>query len=63
MATVVNNTEGTRSSGLNSLIGIILVLVIAALVIFYGLPMLRGGVGTGGGTNVTVPGTVNVNPK
>jgi len=58
MATVVNSPDsGSNSMGM--VFAVILLLVIAVLFFIYGLPMLSGNTGT----NVTLPGTVNVQTK
>jgi hypothetical protein len=76
MATVINNPpSGDSDSGMGSMIGIIALIIVIVLLIFYGLPMLRGGAGTPAPTttnqpegrsevNLEVPDSldVNVNP-
>ncbi|HVF69412.1 MAG TPA: hypothetical protein VNA13_02475 [Xanthomonadales bacterium] len=60
MATVVNNPQTESSShGMGFLLGVILLVVVAVLVIAYGLPALSGNAGT----QVNLPNTVNVQPK
>lgn len=68
MATVVNNPGATTDSGSGSsfLIGVILLIVFALVVIFYGLPYLgnmvggQSGAGTSAAPQVQVPEKVNV---
>lgn len=58
MATIINNppTEGSGNN-LGMLFGVIVILVLGYLFIFYGLPMLRQ-VGT---PQITVPSEIDVN--
>ena len=65
MATVVNNpgttTEG--GSGVNFLLGVILLIVFSLLMIFYGIPMIARSVGNAGvsqAPQVQVPDKINV---
>jgi hypothetical protein len=46
-----------RGDGSGNVILAVALIAIVLLVIFYGLPMMRGG-----GTQMNAPGTVNVNP-
>jgi hypothetical protein len=72
MATVVNNpgttTEG--GSGTSFLLGIILLIVFAIVMIFYGIPYIANSIGSAGvsqAPQVQVPDKVNIdvnqNPK
>ena len=57
MATVINNpSNGESGSGIGTILGIVLLAIIAFLFLVYGLPMLRGG------QSVTVP-QVNIPSK
>ena len=62
MATYVERTEAAPASsdrGLGFVVGVIL-LVLALIALFvYGLPYVTGGLG--GGTQVNLPSSVNVN--
>jgi hypothetical protein len=61
MATEVihEQSSSTSGSGMGFLMGIILLIVLAFLLFYYGLPALRGGAGSGGGVNV--PSRIDVN--
>lgn len=67
MATVVNNPGTTAESdgGSNSLVGIILLIVFALVVIFYGIPYIANTVGNSvpqtQAPQVQVPEKVDVN--
>ena len=69
MATVVNNpgTSTDGGSGSGFLIGVILLIIFAVIVLFYGLPYLTNsvgggaGAGTGAAPQVQVPEKVDVN--
>ncbi len=63
MATVVNNppANSEASGGSGFLIGIILLIVLAILFIFYGLPLLNNSVGGSQAPQVNVPGKIDVN--
>lgn len=59
MATVIRDEHhhGTDSgSGVGTMLGIILLVVLAFLLFYYGLPAIRNA-----GTNVNVPGKIDVN--
>jgi hypothetical protein len=63
MATVVNNPADTghsheSDSGMGFVIGVILLVVFALLLIFYGLPLLRGNTTQ---PQFNIPGRVDVN--
>lgn len=59
MATVINNpTPAQESSGTGFLLGIILLIIFALLLFFYGLPYLQKSVS---GPQVTVPEKIDVN--
>lgn len=60
MATeVVHDHGGTdSSSGMSLLIGLIVLLVFAFLLFYYGLPALRG---ASSGPSIQVPGQIDVN--
>jgi hypothetical protein len=59
MATVVNN-DGTAAtgSGISNIILAVVILAFLAVLLLWGLPMLRGQSPT-----FSIPGTVNVNTK
>ena len=60
MATVINNpSNGESSNGIGTILGIVLLAIIAFLFLFYGLPMLRGQVPTG--SQVNIPSKIDVN--
>jgi len=66
MATVINNpapatttTEGTNS-GMGFVLGIILLIVVIALIVIYGIPYIGHSIGSSSPT-VNVPGKVDVN--
>lgn len=66
MSTVVNNPAPVTSNDNGSygaVIGLVLVVVLVALFLIYGLPLLRGAYSTGASTapQVNVPGKVDVN--
>jgi hypothetical protein len=59
MAIVVNNPDRTTSdSGMGFLLGIILLVVLAFALFYYGLPAIRG---AATGPQINVPGKVDVN--
>ena len=63
MATVINNPPGTGDgSGSGSSAGLIIGIIIAVILLFvlfaYGIPAMRH---SGSGTNVNVPGKIDVN--
>jgi hypothetical protein len=59
MATVVNQpAESGNIFGF--VLGIILLIIFAFVIFVYGLPLLQG---NSGGASVSVPSTVNVQPK
>jgi LPXTG-motif cell wall-anchored protein len=63
--TVVNSTPATGSSdnGTGFLLGVILLIAFVVLVLYFGLPYIQRGIGTGAGTQVNVPDHMNVNVK
>jgi hypothetical protein len=54
---VVHHTDGGSSSSVGLLIGVVLVIVLAFLFIYYGLPMIR----SAATPSVAVPEQVDVN--
>jgi hypothetical protein len=60
MATEVIHEHGadTSSSGTGLILGLIILLVLAFLLFYYGLPALRG---ASSGPSVNVPGQIDVN--
>lgn len=62
MATIVNNpaTGESGSNGSGFLIGVIVLIIAVVVLLFYGLPYLRGSMGSGT-PQVNVPGKVDVN--
>jgi hypothetical protein len=50
-----------RGEGSTNLIAVVLLIGLVLFVLFYGLPMMRGG--TGGSPQINAPGSVNVNPQ
>lgn len=62
MATIVNTPPAQSSNSNGFLLGVILLVILAVLFLYWGLPALRAGVGTvGGGTSVNIPDKVDVN--
>lgn len=61
MAVVVNTptTERQTDSGAGFLVGIILLVLLAFALFYYGLPALRNA-SQGSGTNINVPDRINV---
>jgi hypothetical protein len=59
MPVVVNNPQPAESNNSNFLIGIVLLVVLALLFVFYVLPRM-GNTGLGG-SQVNVPGKIDVN--
>lgn len=61
MAVVVNtpSTERRSDSGLGFLVGIILLVLLAFALFYYGLPAIRGAASTSS-TNINVPDKINV---
>jgi hypothetical protein len=62
MTTIVNNPPSSDSggNGMGFLIGIVLLIVMIFLVINYGVPYVRGSVGSNS-PQINVPGKVDVN--
>ena len=63
--TIINPAPSSDSSGNNGMgmiFGVIVLIVIAALFIFYALPYIRGLSGSGG-VQVNLPKDINVNVK
>jgi hypothetical protein len=63
MATVVNQAPAPQAqadSGLGFLVGLVVLLLAAFLLFYYGVPALRR-TGVGGGTNINVPRQIDVN--
>lgn len=64
MATVVNNAGGTGTdsggNNVSALAGVIVLLLLAILFVFYGLPLLRGA-GTSTAPQINVPNNFDVN--
>ncbi|CAN5149472.1 hypothetical protein BH11PAT1_BH11PAT1_0640 [soil metagenome] len=60
MATIINNPAPVQQtdSGMGFVLGMILLVVLAVLFFYYGLPALRGSFA---GPQVNVPGKVDVN--
>jgi len=59
MAVVVNNPQPVESNnGSGFLIGVILLIVLAVIFLYFGLPYLRGGISSG--PQVNVPSNINV---
>ncbi len=63
MATVVNTTPANASTdnGMGFVLGIILLIAFVGILLFFGLPYVRGGYGSNTGTSVNVPDHMNVN--
>lgn len=64
MATIVNNpapsnTGDSSGGGMGFLLGVIVLVLFIAVLLYVGLPYLRSGFG--GGTQVNIPDKVNVN--
>ena len=55
MATVVNNDGGTNGNGMGNLLAVVLFIVVIIGLLYFGLPLLRGGNGA------SAPSTPNVN--
>ena len=62
MATVVNN-DGTQGNGMGNLLAVVLVIAFVIALLYFGLPLLRGGASGGTGTQMNLPSEVNVNTK
>lgn len=63
MATIVNNPPATNTNGSNGsgfLVGVILLILAVVVLLFYGIPYLRGSVASST-PQINVPGTVDVN--
>jgi hypothetical protein len=61
MAVVVRNDGASQAgSGLSNLLAVVLVLAAIAAVLYFVVPVLRGGAS---GTTFTLPSNVNVNTK
>ncbi len=59
MATIINNPDtGSSNSGMGTVVGIVLAIIIVALFFMYGLPAMRGTQKSG--TTVNVPEKVQV---
>ncbi|HEY4511458.1 MAG TPA: hypothetical protein VJH55_01320 [Candidatus Paceibacterota bacterium] len=69
MATVINNpgpgdsTTRESASGVGAIIGVIVVLIVLALLVIYGIPALRNGEVQGTGTELNIPNSIDVNIK
>jgi hypothetical protein len=59
MATIINNPDSSRE-GSSGVITAILVILGLILLFVFGVPALRN-MNAGGGTNINVPDTINVN--
>ena len=51
---------GGDSSGMGFFLGILLLTIFVVILLFYGLPLIRGGTGAGS-PQINVPGKINVN--
>lgn len=62
MATIVNNPAAgeSGSNGSGFLIGVIVLIIAVVVLLFYGLPYLRGSMGSSM-PQVNVPGKIDVN--
>jgi hypothetical protein len=58
MATVVNQPAESGNNGFGFLLGIIALIIVVAILFFYGLPLLQG---NAGGAQVNLPSNANVN--
>jgi hypothetical protein len=59
MATTVTN-QGSAGNGMGNVLAIVVVIAFLVVLMYFGLPLLRGG-NTGG--SMQLPSTVNVNTK
>jgi len=65
--TIINpapNNNSTTDNGMGFLVGIILLIVFGVVFFVYDLPLVKQGLsGMGGGVNINLPKTVDVNVK
>lgn len=63
MATVVNNPSGSTDSGsgIGFLMGVILLIVVGFLIVYYGIPALNRTGGTQQAPAVQIPDTLDIN--
>jgi len=62
--TIINpgqNTNTANNSLMSFLLGIVVLVVLVALFIIYAVPFIRGLSGSGGGIQINLPKSVNVN--
>lgn len=61
MAVIVNTpaTERSSDSGVGFLVGIVLLVLLAFALFYYGLPLMRNA--GSGGTNINIPDRIDVN--
>lgn len=60
MTTVINPAPANQDSGMGFMVGMILLIVVVALFILYGLPALRQGI-SGTAPQINVPSKIDVN--